>query len=267
MVLNRKASVTASIRPDWNASLSSLEVSMDFNVENLESTSPFVESIWSSQSTEAGSFTSLAVSTSELVFTRTNGTTTINMRGPESRATIAPGPANSEFFGITFKLGAYLPSLPPTHLLDRHATLPTIAGTFWLDDHALPIPGARDADDFVERLVHLGLLRSEPTVEPLLRNEFFERLATVRTIQRRFVQATGLSHRAVQSIERARRALVLLEAGRSIADVVHDLGYADQPHLTKMLRHLVGRTPARIANGTWMHAPLTPREIEGQVSD
>lgn len=236
---------------------------MDFTMNNQESQSPLVESIWSSQSIVSGSFTSLAVSTSELVFTRTDGMTTINMRGPESRATIAHSPANAEFFGITFKLGSYLPSLPPTHLLDQHAMLSTIGGTFWIDDQPFSVPGPDDADDFIERLVRLGLLRSEPTVEPLLRNEFFERHATVRTIQRRFVQATGLSHRAVQSIERARRAVALLEAGTSIADVAHDLGYTDQPHLTKMLRHLVGRTPARIADGgAWLHAPIHARESE-----
>jgi AraC-like DNA-binding protein len=237
-----------------------LEVGMDFTVKNQESVSPLVETVWRSQSEQAGSFTSLAVSVSELVITRTPGTTTVMMRGPEAKATIAHGPANAEFFGITFKLGVYLPALPPTYLLDRHAMLSTIGDTFWLNDHALPIPGAGDADAFVERLVRLGLLRSEPTVEPLVRNEFFERLGTVRTLQRRFVQATGLSHRAVQSIERARRAVVLLEAGTAIPDVVHDLGYTDQPHLTKMLRHLVGRTPARIAAGAWLHAPLNARE-------
>jgi hypothetical protein len=239
-----------------------LEVEMDFTVENQESVSPLVETIWSSQSTQAGSFTSLAVSFSELVFTRQQGATTVMMRGPESRATIAHGPGNAEFFGITFKLGAYFPLLPPTHLLDRHANLSAIGSTFWLNDQALPIPDIADADLFIERLVRLGLLRSEPTVEPLLRNELFERLATVRTLKRRFVQATGLSHRAVQAIERARQAVALLEAGMAIPDVVHDLGYTDQPHLTKMLRHLMGQTPARIAEGAWLHPPLNTRDSE-----
>jgi AraC-like DNA-binding protein len=239
-----------------------LEVKMDFTVENQESCSPLVETVWSSQSETAGSFTSLAVSKSELVFTREQGMTSVMMRGPETKATTAHGPANAEFFGITFKLGVYMPKLPPTYLLDRHESLSTIGNTFWLNDQALPIPDAAEADLFIERLVRLGLLRSEPTVEPILRNEFLERLATVRTLQRRFVQATGLSHRAVQAIERARRAVALLEAGVAIPNVVHDLGYTDQPHLTKMLRHLVGRTPARIADGAWLHAPLNARESE-----
>lgn len=183
---------------------------MDFTVNSQKSCSPLVETIWSSQSEQAGSFTSLAVSESELVFTREQGTTSVMMRGPETRATTVHAPANAEFLGITFKLGVYMPALPPTYLLDRHSNLSTIGNTFWLNDQALPIPDAADADLFIERLNRLGLLRSEPTVEPLVKNELFERLATVRTLQRRFVQATGLSHRAVQSIERARRAVALL---------------------------------------------------------
>jgi AraC-like DNA-binding protein len=242
-----------------------LEVQMDFSVKHQESCSPLVETVWSSQSTQAGSFTSLAVSLSELVFTREQGTTSVMMRGPETKASTADGPANAEFFGITFKLGVHMPALPPTYLLDRHASLSSVSSTFWLNDQALPIPNADEADLFIERLVRLGLLRSEPTVEPLMKNELFERLATIRTLQRRFVKATGLSHRTVQSIERARRAVVLLEAGMAIPDVVHELGYTDQPHLTKMLRHLVGRTPARILEGAWLHAPLDTRDSERQI--
>ncbi len=239
---------------------------MDFAVENQKSDSPLVETVWSSQSTQAESFTSLAVSLSEMVFTRQQGITSVMMRGPETRATIAQGPANAEFFGITFKLGVYMPALPPTQLLDRHANLRTIGGTFWLHDHALPIPNADEADLLIERLVRLGVMRSESIVEPLVKNELFERLATVRTLQRRFVQATGLNQRTVQSIERAHRAVALLEAGMTIPDVIHDLGYTDQPHLTKMLRHLVGRTPARIAKGAWLHAPLNPRDSPQSIS-
>jgi AraC-like DNA-binding protein len=229
---------------------------MTFTVERQQTISPLVEALWHSQSLEAGSFTSLAVSHSELVITREQDMTSVMMRGPETRATIAQAPANAEFLGITFRLGVYLPALPPRQLLDRHANLFTVGKTFWLHDHALPIPAVADADAFVERLIRLGLLKDEPLVEPLLRQEWSESAASARTLQRRFLQATGLSQRAVVSIERARQAMLLLQAGITIADVVHHLGYSDQPHLTKTLRQLVGRTPARIADAEWSHAPL-----------
>ena len=199
---------------------------------------------------------------SELVITRQSGSTSVVLRGPETRASIAHAPENAEFFGITFQLGVFVPALSPTHLVDRHANLRVTGNSFWLHDLTIPIPKFEDTDLFIERLIRLGLLRSEPTVKPLLNNEILETASTTRTLQRRFLQATGLSHRAVTSIERARQAVALLQAGLEIPDVVHSLGFTDQPHLTKTLARLVGRTPARIIHESWLHSPLRARELE-----
>jgi AraC-like DNA-binding protein len=34
-----------------------------------------------------------------------------------------------------------------------------------------------------------------------------------------------------------------------VLQVVHDMGYFDQAHLTRSLRHFIGRTPAQVARG------------------
>jgi len=62
----------------------------------------------------------------------------------------------------------------------------------------------------------------------------------------RFLQATGLTHKTIRQIERAKHALVLLQQGVPILDVVYQAGYFDQPHLTRSLKHLLGQTPAQI---------------------
>lgn len=237
---------------------------MVFTSESQVSGSLLVESVWRAESERAGSFTSLAVTRSELVFTRHGGMTSAVLRGPESRASVAHVPPDAEFFGITFRLGVFVPALPPAHLLDRHAVLPATGGTFWLHDESLPVPDGEDADAFVDRLVRLGLLRFEPTVDLLLNSDLPGRPATLRTLQRRFLHATGLSSRSVLTIERARRAAALLQTGAAIPDVVHDLGYTDQPHLTRALRHLIGQTPARILGEVWPHSPLSSRELGRQ---
>jgi AraC-like DNA-binding protein len=71
---------------------------------------------------------------------------------------------------------------------------------------------------------------------------------SARTVQRRLVQATGLTQSDVLQIERARYATTLLKQGLSILDTVHQAGYYDQPHLTRSLKHYVGQTPAQLAN-------------------
>ena len=218
-----------------------------FNFEEKPSGSPFVEKVWRTESEHAGSFTSPAVSHGEIVITRCEGGTFLAVRGPETRATPADFPARTEFFGIQLSLGSYMPPLPPGYLVDRHASLPgATRHSFWLNDVAWPFPEFDDAEAFVERLVREGLLAQEPVVEAVLQDQLDEHDLSLRSVQRRFLQATGLSSRTVRKIERARQAAALLERGSSILDVVYELGYADQPHLTKSLKHLIGRTPARI---------------------
>jgi methylphosphotriester-DNA--protein-cysteine methyltransferase len=65
-----------------------------------------------------------------------------------------------------------------------------------------------------------------------------------RTVRRRFLQATGLTPKVIQQIERAKEAAGLLGQGSPIADVVYQTGFSDQPHLTRSLKHFLGLTPA-----------------------
>ena len=231
---------------------------MIFSLEETPSASPLVKTIWRSQSQCALSFTSLATSHSEIVITKHGNRTSLTVRGPETRATLVEAPANAEFFGITLKLGAFMPSLPGTALVDRHATLPEASGqSFWLDDTALALPNFEDADDFVERLVRCGLLQYEASVEAMLGDQPLQSGQSLRSFQRRFLNATGVTQRTARHIERARQALTLLQGGRSIADVVFEAGYSDQPHMTRALRQLVGRTPARVVGEGWAHSGLS----------
>src|SRR3954454_23356236 len=99
--------------------------SMDFVFDARSANSSFVEIIWRTHSERAGTFTSAAVSNWEMVITSFNGKTMITARGPETKASEADFPADAEYFGITFKLGTFMPHLPVKTLLDRQdATLP-----------------------------------------------------------------------------------------------------------------------------------------------
>ena len=181
-----------------------------------------------------------------MVVTRYNGKTTLTVRGPETKATPADCPADAEFFGIVFKLGTFMPHLPARNLLDRKdATLPEATSqSFWLHGSAWQFPDYENADTFVARLVREELLVHEPVVDAVLQNRPLE--MSLRSVQRRFLHATGLTRGTLDQIERAREAVTLLEQGVSIADAVYQAGYADQPHLTRSLKHFIGQTPAQI---------------------
>lgn len=70
---------------------------------------------------------------------------------------------------------------------------------------------------------------------------------SARSVQRRVSRATGLTLGGIRQLRRAELAVRMLTDGGSPLDVAQDVGYADQPHLTRSLRRLMGQTPAAIA--------------------
>ena len=134
-------------------------------------------------------------------------------------------------------------------LRDRNdVTLPDASGrSFWLNGSAWEYPGFENAETFVRRLVKAGLVATDPLVEAALRGE--RRPRSPRTTQRHFFGATGMTQATIRQIERARRATDLLRHGAPIADVVHDVGYVDQAHLTRSLKRFIGQTPVQIVRG------------------
>jgi hypothetical protein len=168
------------------------------------------------------------------------------LRGPETKANPAPIPDDAEFLGIVFKLGTYMPHLPTLKLVDEGINLPMAAGErFYLHGSSWEMPDFENVDVFIERLVREQLLVQDAVVTAAL--EGHQPDMSVRTIQRRFLHATGLSHKSILQIERANEALKLLEQGVPILDVAFETGYYDQPHLTKALKLYMGQTPAQIA--------------------
>ena len=220
---------------------------MTLDFEDRPSDSPLVEKIWRSRSERGGPFVSIAQSHFEMAVTRQQGRTFITLRGPETRATSADCPPDGEWIGIRFRLGAFMPRLTPGELRDRHdVTLPGAARhAFWLDGSACDYPDFENADTFVDRLARKGLIVQDPIVEAVLRGDADAR--SIRSAQRHFRHATGISYGTARQIERARRATLLLQNGVSILDVVHDAGYFDQAHLTRSLTRFIGQTPLAVS--------------------
>ena len=213
------------------------------------SDSPFVERVWRSRSDASGVFLSVAASHFEIAVTRLEGRISLTVRGPETKATPADLPGGGEWLGIRFRLGAFMPGFSPGDLKDRHdVTLPGAASrSFWLNGSAWEYPDFDNAETFVGRLVRKGIVVRDAGVEAALENQ--PGRLPIRSVQRRFLRATGISHRTVRQIERARYATTLLQQGVSILDTVYDAGYFDQAHLTRSLKTLIGQTPVQVRQG------------------
>jgi hypothetical protein len=218
-----------------------------FAIEGQSSRSPLVEETWWTRSAPEDSFISVAASNWEMCVTVQRGSAWLTVRGPQTKATVTPIPEDAEFFGITFSLGTFMPSLAPGQLVDRALTLPRAAGSsFWLDRCAWELPGPNNADVFVDRLVRAGLLVHDPVASAELQGGV-DGLST-RSVERRVSRATGLTRGAIRQIRRAERAVELLSGGVPARDAARQVGYADQSHLTRSLKRFVGQTPSQIAS-------------------
>ncbi|MGP4029748.1 helix-turn-helix domain-containing protein [Actinomadura sp. 3N407] len=218
---------------------------MSIESDHRASDSPYVTRVWRGRTSGVENMTSVATSTWELVFWDDEGVVHAAVRGPETTATTAEFTGDSESFGITFAHGTSMPHLPMARLVDGGVESPHVTErTFVLRGEEWEIPGIDNAEQFVQKLVHAGVLTRDPLVDEVVWGGIAK--VGTRSIQRRVASATGLTQGAIRQIERAREAAVLLGEGIAPLEVVNRLGYYDQPHLAKALQRFIGRTATQL---------------------
>ncbi len=199
--------------------------------ESRFSDSPFVAMIWRGRAKNDALPLCPADVHWYLRFLRREGKVRVVAHGPTTQATAVPYSRDDEFLGIRLQPGMFLPHLPPNALVNTAIDLSEVAdNAFWLQGSKWEVPTYDNADTFLDRLLHAGLLVCDPVVAAELQGHVQER--TVRSVQMHFLQATGLTQKLCQQIERARSTGALLQHGVSIMDAVFTAGYCDQAHLT-----------------------------------
>jgi AraC-like DNA-binding protein len=214
--------------------------------EGRGSDSPYIEAVWRGGAGKAYAPVCPASSQWHLLFLKQHDTLKIAVQGPLTRATPVAQPEGTEWLGVTFPLGTFLPVLSIKNVLDEQAVLPLTAKTsFHLAGSSWHVPDFENVETFIERLARQNALVSDPVVKAVLAQQPVE--MSLRTVRRRFVLATGLPYQTIAQIERAKQAAALLEQGVSLIDAAYQSGYADQSHMTRALKHFIGYTPALIA--------------------
>ena len=218
---------------------------MSFVTEERPSDSPYIETITRGRTVSTGSTIRPAECHWHMVFTRQNGHFYPFMVGPWTTSGVVAFTADAEILWVKFKLGTFMPHLPVRNILNAEMILPEATGnSFWLESSAWQFPDYDNVETFVDRLVRQEMLVCDPVVETALQDRAPEMPA--RTVRQHFLRATGMSHSHIRQIERAQRAALLLEHGIPILDTVFELGYFDQPHLTRSLKQFIGYTPAQL---------------------
>src|SRR5918995_2441721 len=209
------------------------------------SDSPYVQTIMHGRTLSDDSPVRPAECHWHMVFVKKDGEARVVFVGPWTTTGVAHYKEGAEILWIKFGLGTYMPHMPLGRLSDAETVLPDASSrSFWLKGSVWEFPDHENAETFVQRLVRNGVLVRDPLVDTVLRGR--PQSLSPRAVRHRFLRATGLSQSRIRQIERAKQAAFLLRRGIPISDTVHEVGYFDQPHLSRSLKKWIGHTPAQI---------------------
>jgi hypothetical protein len=150
-----------------------------------------------------------------------------------------------EILSIGFTASSFMPLMPGDLMRDKGVLLERIGSDrFRVGSDIFEVPRLDNAEDFVTCLAKRETIQPNALVASIVSGR--PNAATERTMQRHFLRVTGLTMKAFDQIARAREAATLLKAGEPAATVAYALGYADQPHLIRSLRAIMGQTPRQI---------------------
>ncbi|MGW0006842.1 helix-turn-helix domain-containing protein [Nocardia grenadensis] len=212
---------------------------MPLDFEDRASDSLYIDRLWRCRSTDIDEMTSIATAHWTLVRWESAGAVGVAVQGPETRATRAPVPPDGSFVGIRFALGVALSGLPVGRLVDGYLELGDASRrSVWLKGSHWPLFDYGSAEDFVAALVAAGVLTRDPFVARGLAGQSMD--LSAHTVRRRFQRSTGLTAQTIGRIERSRHAAWLVRHQRPLAEVTHELGYYDHPHLARSLTRFIG---------------------------
>ncbi len=207
---------------------------------------PYIETIWKTQNTGDGVYAATPDASWDLIITtEVDGTRFAFLTGQATKTTQVPYKANTSSLVISFTPGAYMPIYPGDTLLDSMELLPTIDNThFSLAGHTFALPTYENAEELVEQFVKLGILQIDKIVDIVLQGK--KPALSERAIQRRFTHTTGLTQKYLTQIQRAQRAVLLLQQGKKPLDVAMDTGFTDQAHLSNSLKKIMNKKPSDV---------------------
>jgi AraC-like DNA-binding protein len=217
---------------------------MSFEYEDKPSNSRFADIIWRTHDTSDGTYLAAADACWDMIFIRSGDEERVLLSGPSSKITPVPYKAGNRNFGIRFVRGSFLTYVPASTMVDTTIALPTpVRGSFVLAGEEWAVPSYETADEFIGELERRELLSDDPVVMAALRGD--DPMTSTRSVQRHISHVTGLAANRIRQIVRTRKAAEMLQRGEAILDVAHELGYADQAHLTRDLKRLTGYTPGQ----------------------
>jgi AraC-like DNA-binding protein len=227
--------------------------------ESRASDSPYLHHVGSLKASRDSVFSVVPDGSWGLVVYRTPQQTNVYLTGSTTRPIPVHIRAGDEILSVSFKPSAYSPRLSAANLLNNALLLPAADGRsiWWSQYERVELPTLDNAEDFVAALVEREHLAQNKAVDAILQGHSLP--MSPRSLQRHFLKTTGMTHNYWEQIQRAQKAAAALHSGKSLAQVAFEAGYADQPHMTRWLKQIIGRTPAEIARTEDTSSTTDPR--------
>lgn len=207
---------------------------------------PLVDTIWATQNISDGIYSATPDGSWDLiVLVQPDGSKSMMLTGQATKPMDVPYRGGTNSVVISFAPGAYMPAYPAKKLVDSFEMLPNAdTDHFILSGHTFAFPAFDNAEHLVEELIAAKLLYADPIVYAAYNDS--PRAASKRSAQRHFAENTGLTQKNLAKIERAQEAVRLLKAGKKPSEVAAEVGYADQPHMARDLRTIMGVKPSDV---------------------
>lgn len=208
--------------------------------------SPLVRSVSFTSFSEDGSQPFHPDGCWDFVFFKRDGRTMVLRTGQTTTTVQHQYQAGDEMLAVAFAPHAFMNLMPAQVMLDEGRPLEGASpDRFCLGSDVIEIPTFDNVEGFIRTLQAKGLVESNDLVAGLVEGQ--PKATTERTLQRHFLRTTGLTYKHFTMVQRARRAATLLGTGQPASDVAFALGYADQAHLIRSVKMVMGRTPGEIA--------------------
>jgi AraC-like DNA-binding protein len=203
----------------------------------------YVAAIWH-KTTDGTSYYVPADGYWDFIFVRQpEGTTRVFIAGPMTKAKLSQHAEGTELLGVRFKPSVHLPQLSSNTMLDRNVDLSSSAyASFWLEGVQYDVPTDETAELFIDKLCKNKVLSRDIVIDKVLEGQTVP--VSTRSVQRHFMQTTGLTKNFIEQVRRAQFAEGLLKDGGIASSVAVQAGYADQAHMTRSFRRLLGYTPS-----------------------
>lgn len=216
---------------------------MAFDFFRRVSPHPWIDSVWRFSFHDDGVYRATPDGCWRLFLLLTPGATprVVNV-GQRARPVDVPHLAGEQVVAIAFAGHVHFVDDPTPPTGARVRFLPVHDGGFDAKGLMLPLPTFENAESIVAAMQKKRVLRSNDLVAQVLKGSTDP--APDRTVQHNFMRTTGITQTDFRLIRRAQEAVRRLKAGGAGADVAAELGYADQPHMIKSIKKIMGCLPS-----------------------